>query len=270
VLIGILVAISVSPPLSALLALQIGSVAGGVLGGLGSGRALSKTLVSSLFGILGGLLGYFVANGLIRASIRTVFGLLGRESVGTDAVIWLLICAGLAGCMLVLGLFRGDDAADAVSIPTGATVFGIGGAFLFVQLLDFVFKSILGDLYRTQFSGIGGFFAALVGLSIALIAFSFGSLVGAIVGIAWSSLFTTIGQQLKVQLVVRGHAIRTTALRRTLQHAGILPAHLARFLDYATDHVLLQKVGGSYRFIHILLRDYFADLSTHEGKTHVT
>jgi eukaryotic-like serine/threonine-protein kinase len=43
-----------------------------------------------------------------------------------------------------------------------------------------------------------------------------------------------------------------------------VPPHLVRFLDYAADHVLLQRVGGGYRFVHILLRDYFADLSQQE------
>jgi len=31
-----------------------------------------------------------------------------------------------------------------------------------------------------------------------------------------------------------------------------------RFFDEATGNVLLQKVGGGYRFIHRLLLDYFA------------
>jgi hypothetical protein len=32
------------------------------------------------------------------------------------------------------------------------------------------------------------------------------------------------------------------------------------FLDYATECILLRKVGGGYIFIHRLLQDYFAAL----------
>ena len=41
---------------------------------------------------------------------------------------------------------------------------------------------------------------------------------------------------------------------------GYLPWNLARFLDYAADHILLRKVGGGYIFIHRLLLEYFAAL----------
>ncbi len=39
----------------------------------------------------------------------------------------------------------------------------------------------------------------------------------------------------------------------------LMPAHPVAFLDFAAEHVLLQRVGGGYRFIHGLLLDYFAD-----------
>ncbi len=45
-----------------------------------------------------------------------------------------------------------------------------------------------------------------------------------------------------------------------LQRSGTLPPRYERFLDFAADHVLLQRVGGGYRFIHALLLDYFASL----------
>jgi hypothetical protein len=36
-------------------------------------------------------------------------------------------------------------------------------------------------------------------------------------------------------------------------------------LDYAHERILLRKIGGGYTFIHILLRDYFANLGMEEG-----
>jgi hypothetical protein len=63
-------------------------------------------------------------------------------------------------------------------------------------------------------------------------------------------------------------SIEATALRRSLRRADAIPPHLVRFLDYAADHVLLQRIGGGYRFIHTLLLDYFADLSQQPPAPH--
>jgi hypothetical protein len=42
--------------------------------------------------------------------------------------------------------------------------------------------------------------------------------------------------------------------------SGLAPGRYVRFLDYATDRVFLQRIGGRYRFIHDLLRDHLARL----------
>jgi transcriptional regulator with XRE-family HTH domain len=47
-------------------------------------------------------------------------------------------------------------------------------------------------------------------------------------------------------------------LRLRLWRAGFMPWQYARFLDYASECILLRKVGGGYIFIHGLLLDYFA------------
>jgi len=41
-----------------------------------------------------------------------------------------------------------------------------------------------------------------------------------------------------------------------------LPCQYARFLDYATERILLRKVGGGYMFAHRLLLEYFVALPT--------
>ena len=48
------------------------------------------------------------------------------------------------------------------------------------------------------------------------------------------------------------------ALRLVLWGNGYAPWNYARFLDYATKHLLMQQVGGGYRFLHDLLRQHFA------------
>jgi hypothetical protein len=52
--------------------------------------------------------------------------------------------------------------------------------------------------------------------------------------------------------------IQHFVLRFVLWASGALPLRCARFLNFATRRRLLQRVGGRYRFIHVLLRDHLA------------
>ncbi|MGD1862712.1 MAG: hypothetical protein ACFB0E_22420, partial [Leptolyngbyaceae cyanobacterium] len=48
------------------------------------------------------------------------------------------------------------------------------------------------------------------------------------------------------------------ALRIVLYGAGYSPWNYARFLNHCSDRLLLQRVGGRYRFIHKLVQEHFA------------
>lgn len=52
--------------------------------------------------------------------------------------------------------------------------------------------------------------------------------------------------------------IQHFSLRLILYLNGYIPWNYAQFLDYATDRLFLQRVGGGYRFMHDLLRQHFA------------
>ncbi|NER51814.1 MAG: NACHT domain-containing protein [Symploca sp. SIO1A3] len=54
--------------------------------------------------------------------------------------------------------------------------------------------------------------------------------------------------------------IQHFTLRVLLWWKGYIPWNYARFLDYATEHIFLQKVGGGYIFIHQTLMEHFAQL----------
>jgi DNA polymerase III delta prime subunit len=54
--------------------------------------------------------------------------------------------------------------------------------------------------------------------------------------------------------------IQHLTLRLILYQNGYIPWNYARFLDYATEHIFLQKVGGGYIFIHRLLLEHFAQM----------
>ena len=54
--------------------------------------------------------------------------------------------------------------------------------------------------------------------------------------------------------------IKHFTLRLILYRNGYIPWNYARFLDYCTERLFLQRVGGRYRFIHKLLQDHFAKM----------
>jgi hypothetical protein len=53
--------------------------------------------------------------------------------------------------------------------------------------------------------------------------------------------------------------IQHFVLRFVLWVSGTLPLRYVRFLNYGTRRRLLQRVGGRYRFIHVLLRDHLSE-----------
>jgi hypothetical protein len=51
------------------------------------------------------------------------------------------------------------------------------------------------------------------------------------------------------------------ALRLVLHRANAIPWNYARFLNHCTDRLLLQRIGGRYRFIHKLVLEHFAAMT---------
>lgn len=54
--------------------------------------------------------------------------------------------------------------------------------------------------------------------------------------------------------------IRHLVLRLILYRKGYIPWNYARFLDYATERIFMQKVGGGYIFVHRVLMEHFAKM----------
>jgi hypothetical protein len=54
--------------------------------------------------------------------------------------------------------------------------------------------------------------------------------------------------------------LRHSVVRLLLWRAGSIPWNYPGFLDAASEHILLHKVGGGYIFVHRLLLEYFASL----------
>ncbi|NES74880.1 MULTISPECIES: AAA-like domain-containing protein [unclassified Okeania] len=103
-----------------------------------------------------------------------------------------------------------------------------------------------GILLSTKNSLIFGLIAAiLMSLSAKLLDLSF---------IVWGQYGLIFG------LAVGGGeaCVKHFILRVILYFNGYIPWNYARFLDYATQLIFLQKVGGGYIFIHRLLLEHFA------------
>jgi DNA polymerase III delta prime subunit len=104
------------------------------------------------------------------------------------------------------------------------------------------------------FSLVGG---VLLGLEIV-----FGTSINSQIGnwfLAISGAIMLLGSM--TGLIFGGYAcIQHFFLRFLLFFQRVIPWNYARFLDYATDRLLLQRVGGRYRFIHRLLQEHFATM----------
>ncbi len=76
-----------------------------------------------------------------------------------------------------------------------------------------------------------------------------------------SGLIGGLTSGLSFGLIFGGTAsIKHLTLRLILFKNGHIPWNYARFLDYCTERLFLQRVGGRYRFIHKQLQDHFAQM----------
>jgi hypothetical protein len=103
-------------------------------------------------------------------------------------------------------------------------MYGLG-----VRLLsELVFAVVLGRIFGLIFGIIGGAIAALIGV-----------IIGAFIAIP---------------------GLKKLMLRVVLCSYGNMPWNYRRFLDYAAERLLLQKVGDRYQFIHEILQKHFASM----------
>ncbi len=140
----------------------------------------------------------------------------------------------------------------------GGPVGELLGGLLFERVSD---VQITKDLRRRPNQGISssGRNALLFGLVFGLLG---GLLFGLSTGLSTGLVFGLLGGLL-FGLVVGGAAyLGHYLLRFLLWRSGAMPWHYVRFLEEATKRILLQRVGGGYRFIHPLFQEYFASLGT--------
>ena len=208
-----------------------------------------------------------VVGGIIAAIFGLILGVVGRSG-GLPTV------RGMA--LMIARLGTGWVGALSFSLVTMAPAAVLGttmGAFL--GALFGVLKGLTGpDVERRTVPNQGirqsavnvGVFALAGGLIVGLpygatnvmIAATWnrmapGALDWANLGLGPAVMFGLLGG-----LVPAAACIQHFTLRFVLSYVGLALWRYARFLNYATERMLLQRVGGRYRFIHGLLREHFA------------
>ena len=159
-----------------------------------------------------------------------------------------IISSGMA-----LGLIGGVSAGTSGGIIFGLTR-GLRGST--IETKTFPNQGI----WRTLLSaGI----AALVGGAVngAIIGIVYSLMLGWQLGILYALTYGFLGGSVAGFIFGGGQAcIKHLVLRLMLYRKGRIPWNYSRFLNYAAEHVFLQKVGGGYIFIHRLVLEHFAHL----------
>jgi DNA polymerase III delta prime subunit len=176
-----------------------------------------------IIGLIGGLIG-----GLS-------IGLIGRLSIGLIGGLSIGLIGGLIGGLiigLIIGLIFGLQADFASREHPNQGIFASLQNAVWITLFSIPIFSF-AVFYLWQVCGIQGSIvsALIVGIGIAIW-----------LGFGFSGI----------------EALKHFILRCLLYHNGSIPWNYARFLNYSTERMLLQRVGGRYRFIHRLLQEHFA------------
>jgi adenylate kinase family enzyme len=166
--------------------------------------------------------------GLVLGGIGVIFpaqAIAGVNNIKAAARAGLRIATGTAIIFVVLRGITGATI-EPVAVPNQGIWHSAKNAAIFILL------GAIGLELVAQIIGL----RALVG-----------------VGVVTGLLFGTLGA---------GEAcIKHLALRLVLWNDGCIPWNYARFLDWAAERSLLQKVGGGYIFIHRLFLEYLAGMA---------
>ncbi|MBD2511346.1 NACHT domain-containing protein [Nostoc muscorum FACHB-395] len=207
--------------------LSLGLSLGLIWGLLGLSFGLIYGIYGLFYGLIGGLL--FGLSNKIELKDKIIFLKINKENMISGLIAGLI--SGLSFGLisgLVIGLIYGesDPAIENKKITNQGIWKSASNAVFLGLILGLIFGLIFGLIAGLSF----GLFGVLIGVLMGGLAFG---------GITCLQHFT---------------------LRLILYFNGYIPWNYARFLDYCTERLFLQRVGGRYRFIHKLLQDHFAKM----------
>ena len=238
-----------------------------------------------------------VVFGLTTSMTSIVLTEMKRTIQPVEDVIWTwrafgnvehLRKAGMVGIVVALALGLGYSVQGGMSIGIViALTYGLGASVIYWTLLGSL-SSVASTMMSPQDRMVPNegirrsarnslFYGLLAGCTSGLISFmlillssilipeqylliSPGLHAGLITALAFG-LLVGVSTGLAMSLLRGGTAcLRHGVLRLLLWSSGAIPWNYAHFLDFATERILLHKVGGGYIFIHRLLLEYFAEL----------
>jgi hypothetical protein len=242
-----------------ILRLSFGVIGGVIYGVIG---VLIGGLIGVLsFGLIGGLIGVL--------SFGPIWRLLKRESLEkiklNEKIIFsnqnkkILIFEGIFLLIygLILGLLLGLSPKLIFWLILGL-ILGLSSKLISVQPdLAIENKKITNQGIWKSASN-----AVFFGLISGLMGLIFGLIFGPISGLmGLMGLLGGLSSGVVFGLSYGGiPCIQHFVLRLILYFNGYIPWNYARFLNYCTDRLFLQRVGGRYRFLHKLLQDHFAQM----------
>ncbi len=187
--------------------------------------------------------------------------------------IGLIVCLMTAGIYVLLGELLDGRTLQVIIVSIlgliAVTIYGLCSVILpALTSLDIEIKSTPNQGIRKSF--VNAILGGVVGLLIS------GISIGLMAGLIYADLnpisenhqfvyilnILIIGLSVGITfgLIVGGGkaCIQHFTLRLILCDKGYIPWNYIRFLNYASERIFLQKVGGGYIFIHRLLMEHFA------------
>lgn len=217
--------------------------------GLFSHQSVWKIIktISAIGSFSGGLSGMRYGLGAIPVTLTRLSAALNVGIVFIILTLFSIIFLGVfyTPIMGLMGGFKGSEI-QFKNIPNqgiwksakNALIGGVATSFFTLTLvlaLVFIISLVTGDSYTSVLasSSIGTWWISL------LKCFLFGAIVFG--GLA---------------------SFRHFILRLRLYRQNYAPWNYAKFLDYATERLFMQKVGGGYIFVHRMLLEHFAQIKS--------
>ena len=233
---------------------QVGGVISGAFVALAVGSHLKIKLVE-IFNwsfkrfkkaVVNWLITWLIIILIMGITVGIILGLRHGLVYGLLMMLFLILIMGvLLGLMgMLVGFASGFTGleVDTKSFPNQGIWWSAKNAFsaFTLCLFTFVILGIFFSLINTIFVGE------------IIDEVSYGFIGGLVYGVLFGQLFA---------LEFGGLAfIQHFILRIVLFFTRFIPWNYARFLNYCTERLFLQRVGGRYRFIHRLLQEHFAEI----------
>ncbi|NEO55455.1 MAG: NACHT domain-containing protein [Okeania sp. SIO3B5] len=239
----------------------VSGLVGGLIGGLILGR-----ISGLILGLIGGLILGLIL-GLIGGEIKTVESLKWssqefKKNIKQGQIYGLIY--GLIGVLilgriygLILGLIYG-------------LIYGLIGGLLYTIIQGLKGPEIETKKVANQGLKKSALNALFLGLIVAIVSGILGFLCMELMEtlanrnneISWVYfiLFVPFGLIIGIAFGGGYAVIQHLTLRSMLYQKNFAPWNYARFLDYVTELIFMQKVGGGYIFIHRMLLEHFTKI----------